>query len=167
MIRRLFCYVALLTFSFASLGLAAEVGSLEVEKTVAELVAKRDVTVVHFWAPWCSNCKSEMGKNGWAKFVSDNPNVKVVFINIWHKGQDPAPKLRAAGLGDQPNLVLLNHPNPSNQNGEKVETFLGLPLEWTPTTWIYRSGKLRYALNYGEIRFGMLQQMVDDADKQW
>ena len=167
MMRRLFCYLTLSIVGFASLGTAAEVSPADVEKTVVDLVASRDVTVVHFWAPWCSNCKSEMGKNGWAKFVADNPNVKVVFINIWHKGQDPAPKLRAAGLGDQPNLVLLNHPNPSNQKGEQLDRFLGLPLEWTPTTWVYRSGKLRYALNYGEIRFEMLQQMVKDADKSW
>ena len=28
-------------------------------------------------------------------------------------------------------------------------------------------GKLRYALNYGEIRFPMLQQMVDDSTSKW
>jgi hypothetical protein len=32
---------------------------------------------------------------------------------------------------------------------------------------VYRDGKLRYALNYGEIRFEMLQQMVKDAARSW
>ena len=36
-----------------------------------------------------------------------------------------------------------------------------------PTTWVYRAGKLRVAFNYGEIRFPVLQQMVDDARAEW
>jgi thiol-disulfide isomerase/thioredoxin len=137
------------------------------EKEVAALIAGPQVTIVHFWAPWCPNCKAEMTPDGWAKFISANPTVKVVFINVWHKGQDPKPRLREAGLGPQANLQLLNHPNASRAAADRVNFFLGLPLTWLPSTWIYRDGKLRTAFNYGEIRFPVLQQMVDDAVNPW
>jgi hypothetical protein len=93
--------------------------------------------------------------------------VKVVFLNIWHSGMDPEPALRAAKLGTQPNFLARTHPNASRRNGEKLDRFLGTPVAWVPTTWVYREGKLRYALNYGEVRFDMLQQMVKDAAKKW
>ncbi len=157
--------VLLLLFS-----LVARLGGAELplEREVAGLVAGPQVTVVHFWAPWCPNCRAEMGRdNGWAKFIATNPGVKVIFINIWHQDQDPRPRLEAAGLGGQPNLVLLNHPNPSRLAADRLTTFLGLPVSWIPTTWVYRDGKLRVAFNYGEIRFPVLQQMVDDARNEW
>lgn len=138
------------------------------EMQVADLIAGPQVTVVHFWAPWCPNCRAEMDPaGGWAKFLADNPKVKVVFVNIWHKGQDPAPRLATAGLGGQPNLLLLTHPNPSRLAADRLNSFLGLPVTWVPTTWVFREGKLRVAFNYGEIRFPVLQQMVDDARNEW
>ena len=138
------------------------------EMQVADLIAWPQVTVVHFWAPWCPNCRAEMNPgDGWAKFIAANPTVKVIFLNVWHKGQDPAPCLAAAGLGPQPNLLLLTHPNPSRLAADRLNTFLGLPLTWVPTTWVFRESKLRVAFNYGEIRFLVLQQMVDDARSEW
>lgn len=141
--------------------------SADFEREIAAAVAVPQVTVVHFWAPWCPNCRAEMRPEGWAKFVNANPKVRVVFINFWHNGDDPAPKLAAAGLGSQPNLRLLTHPNPSRSAADRVNTFLGLPITWIPSTWVYRDGKLRVAFNYGEIRFPVLQQMVDDATNKW
>jgi thiol-disulfide isomerase/thioredoxin len=135
---------------------------------VSDLVARPQVTVVHFWAPWCPNCRAEMDPaTGWARFIAANPAVQFVFINVWHKGQDPAPRLAAAGLGAQPNLLLLTHPNPSRLAADRLNTFLGLPVTWLPTTWIFREGRLRTAFNYGEIRFPVLQQMMDDARNEW
>lgn len=141
--------------------------AMAVEQEVQTLVAAPTVTVVHFWAPWCSNCKTELRPDGWAKFVNRNPEVKVVFVNIWHGGQDGAAKLAAGGLGGQANFVAFTHPNGSRKAGEKLERFLGLPVAWVPTTWVFRAGKQRYALNYGEVRFEMLQQMVQDAAAKW
>jgi hypothetical protein len=45
--------------------------------------------------------------------------------------------------------------------------FLGLPVTWIPSTWVFRAGTLCYALNYGELRFPMLQQLVRDAADKW
>lgn len=137
------------------------------EPQVRALIAGPGVTVVHFWAPWCPNCRAEQAPDGWKKFIEANPGVQVVFLNIWHKGQDPRPRLQEAGLGGQANLLLLNHPNPSRLEESRLNSFLGQPLTWIPTTWVYRAGKLRVAFNYGEIRFPVLQQMVDDAGNKW
>ena len=181
---RLVAVVMLSAVALASSSRAAEpVAGDDVEAKVAALVAGPQVTIVHLWAPWCGNCKNEMRPDGWAKFVAANPAVKIVFVNVWHKGQDGAPKLAAAGLagggtdatggapgasgGAAENFLALTHANASNARGEKLEKFLGMPVQWVPTTWVYRDGKLRYALNYGEVRFEMLQQMVNDAAAKW
>ena len=132
-----------------------------------ELVASRDVTIVHFWAPWCGNCRAEMHPEGWAKFIAENPDVKFVFLNIWHRDQDPVPRLRDGQLGGQPNLILINHPNPARAAAERLNRFLDLPITWLPTTWVFREGRLRYALNYGEVRFDMLQTLVNDSRDVW
>jgi len=159
--KRLILLLALATTA----GLRAADAPLERE--VADLITGSQVTVVHFWAPWCANCKAELESAGWARFIAANPSVKFVFINIWHKGQNPQPMLTAAGLGAQPNLRLLTHPNPSKLAADRLNTFLGLPITWIPTTWIYREGKLRTAFNYGEIRFPVLQQLLDDTQDKW
>ncbi len=164
--KHLFIALAFLATLSGAVSEKTRVETTALEAEVAGIVNGDQVTVVHFWAPWCSNCKEEMRPAGWAKFVNGNPSVKVVFINVWHSGQDPLPKLAAAKLGTQPNFLARTHPNASAA-AEKMETFLGQPLQWVPTTWVYRNGKLRYALNYGEIRFEMLQQMVKDAERSW
>jgi thiol-disulfide isomerase/thioredoxin len=161
-------FACLLLFATVVPLVAAAPATDPLEMQVADLVAGPQVTVVHFWAPWCPNCRAEFDPaDGWAKFIAANPDVKVVFLNVWHKGQDPAPRLAAAGLGTQPNLLLLTHPNPSRLAADRLNSFMGLPVTWVPTTWVYREGKLRVAFNYGEIRFPVLQQMVDDARNEW
>ena len=42
-----------------------------------------------------------------------------------------------------------------------------MPIGWAPSTRVKRAGKLRYALNYGEVRFDMLDQMVTAAQAKW
>jgi thiol-disulfide isomerase/thioredoxin len=137
------------------------------ERDLATRVAGPRITVVHFWAPWCPNCRAEMTPDGWAKFVAAHPDVQVIFVNLWSRGQDGGPKLAAAGLGGQPNFTALTHPNPGRKAGERVDHLLGLPITWIPTTWVFKDGQLRYALNYGEVRFAMLDQCVRDAADEW
>ncbi len=136
------------------------------ENEVAALVAGPQVTVLHFWAPWCSNCKAELAKSGWSTFIDTNAETKFVFITAWHN-EDGRALLAQNGVGSQENFRLFLHPNPSRKSGEKMTTFLGQPVSWLPTTWIFMDGKLRYALNYGELHFPILQQLIRDAEDKW
>src|SRR5439155_93068 len=44
------------------------------EQKVLEAIKTPDLTVIHLWAPWCSNCQAELKSGGWAKIVRENPN---------------------------------------------------------------------------------------------
>ena len=141
---------------------------LPIERQVEAIVAGPQVTVVHFWAPWCANCAIELSKNGWSGFIGRNPKVSFVFITVWHGGDtNGRATLAKYGVGEQKNFQLLHHPNGSRRDEEKMTSFLGLPMTAVPSTWVFRGGRLRYALNHGEVRFPMLQQLVEDAAESW
>ncbi len=157
--------IAIVAFTFAAAGLqAAEM--LPIEERVAEAVKSSQVTVVHFWASWCPNCHAELQSGGWKKFLEANPSTKVIFIAVRDE-KSGAAELARFGLGPQKNLTLLQHPNTSRRPEEEMTSFLGLRVGWIPATWIFRDGRLRYALNYGQIRFPILQQLVEDSQPKW
>ncbi len=135
------------------------------EQRVAEAIKSQQLSVVHFWAPWCSNCQAELKDGGWIKIVKDNPNVHFYFVSVWNGGEDGTAMLRKFEITDQPNVTILADPGPRGQN--HIKEFAGVPLSWIPTTWIYKGGDLRYALNYGEIRFSVLQQFLEDSQSEW
>lgn len=165
MTRWLFVFVAIAIFCAGSSG-AAEVPA--VEQQVLEAVKSRQTTIVHLWAPWCSNCKAELSAGGWSKFLAAHPDVRVIFVTVWDGGRgDGRAMLEQYGVGQQPNFTLYLHPNGSRKSDERMTRFLGLPVTWIPTTWIFRGGTLCYALNYGELRFPMLDQLVRDASTEW
>ena len=98
--------------------------------------------------------------------INENPQVKFYFVSIWNDGQDGRAMLNKFGIAAQPNVTILADPGP--RRGEnKIKQFAGLPLSWIPTTWIYKGGDLRYALNYGEVRFAVLQQFLADSQSEW
>ncbi len=136
------------------------------EEQVAEAIKGPGVTVVHFWAPWSENSKNELAKNGWSTFVDTNFEVKFIFVTAWSK-DDGRGFLEKNGLGAQENFKLLLHPNSSRKDGERFDKFIGLPVTSLPTTWIFREGRLCYALNYGEVKFPLLQALVRDAHEKW
>ena len=161
--KRIFLLVA--AFAFSAGIFAADSGAA-IEAQVAAAVQSPKVTVVHFWATWCDNCRTELKSGGWAKIVAANPDVNFVFVTV--RDEKPgAPVLAKYGLGPQKNFTNLQHPNPSQIKGEQLASFLGLQLGWVPATWVYRDGKQRYAINYGQTRFDMLQQMIADSAGNW
>jgi thiol-disulfide isomerase/thioredoxin len=147
-------------------GAAAEPAAGPLEAQLAAAVQADQVTVVHLWAPWCDNCLHELAHGGWSGFLAANPGVKFIFVTIWND-RDGHEVLARNGVGSQPNLTVYLHPNPSRDKGVMVSSLLGQPVTWIPTTWVYKKGKLRYALNYGELRFPILQQLISDASQSW
>jgi thiol-disulfide isomerase/thioredoxin len=136
------------------------------EGKVTDAIKSPDLTVVHLWAPWCSNCQAELKSGGWLKMVKANPQVKFYFVSVWNDGGDGKSMLQRFQIGDQPNVVILADPGPRSGDN-KIKAFAGLPVSWIPTTWVYKGGDLHYALNYGEVRFDVLQQFLEDSKNEW
>jgi thiol-disulfide isomerase/thioredoxin len=136
------------------------------EQKILVAIKSPDPTVVHLWAPWCSNCQAELKSGGWLKMVKDNPQVKFYFVSVWNDGGDGRAMLKKFEIADQPNVTILADPGP-RKGDNKIKQFAGMPLSWIPTTWLYKGGDLRYALNYGEVRFPVLQQFLEDSRSEW
>ena len=137
-----------------------------IDQQVEAAIKSAQPAVVHLWAPWCSNCQAELKSGGWTKIITENPQVRFYFVSIWNDGKDGRAMLNKFGIADQPNGTILADRGP--RRGEnKIKQFAGLPLSWIPTTWIYKGGDLRYALNYGEVRFPVLQQFLTDSQSEW
>ena len=135
------------------------------EQQVAEAIKAQGLSVVHLWAPWCSNCQAELKSGGWTKTVKDNPGVKFYFVSVWNSGEDGRAMLTKYEIAQQPNVTILADPGP--RGADHIKQFAGLPFSWIPTTWIFKGGDLRYALNYGEVRFPVLQQLIADSNSEW
>jgi thiol-disulfide isomerase/thioredoxin len=159
-----FLLAAMLTLTVVSQALAQ--GDASAESKAAELVKHEGRTVVHLWAPWCGNCLAELKSGGWGKMVKENPDVRFVFVSIWNEGDDGTAMLTKYEIAGQPNVTILADAGP--RRGEnKLKRFLDLPVTWIPTTWVFKGGEMRYALNYGEVRFDVLQQFLTDTVAKW
>jgi thiol-disulfide isomerase/thioredoxin len=153
---------------FCALMVAVSAAPAALEADVAQAIQSKRITIVHFWAPWCPNCKMELTTGGWSSFIAANPNVDFIFLTLWSdQSGDGRALLAQHGVKPQSNVRLLAHPNTSRKSEDRVKEFLGLPLTWLPATWVFREGKLLYLVNYGELRFPMLQQLVRDAGESW
>jgi len=135
------------------------------EQKVLDVIKSPGLSVVHLWAPWCSNCQAELKSGGWLKMIRDNPQVHFYFVSVWDGGQDGRAMLKKFDIADQPNVAILADPGPRGK--DHIKEFADLPLSWIPTTWVYKEGELRYALNYGEVRFPILQQLLSDSQSEW
>ena len=136
------------------------------EQQVLDAVKAPELTVVHLWAPWCSNCQVELKSGGWLKMATENPKTRFIFVSVWNNGNDGRAMLEKFGLTNQANVIITADPGPRSGDA-KIKQFAGLPLSWIPTTLIYKGGDLRYALNYGEVRFPVLQQFLADSESEW
>ena len=77
------------------------------EQQVAEAIKASNLSVVHLWAPWCSNCQSELKNGGWLKTVKANPEVKFYFVSVWNGGEDGRAMLTKYELATQPNVTIV------------------------------------------------------------
>ncbi|MEP7072322.1 MAG: thioredoxin [Verrucomicrobiota bacterium] len=151
---------------FAGWAHLAAQGSPTAEMQAAEAVKRGDLTVVHLWAPWCSNCLAELKSGGWTKMVKENPEVRFVFVSVWNEGDAGQALMEKNEIADQPNVTVLADAGP-RRGDNKLKRFLDLPVTWIPTTWVFKGGELRYALNYGEIHFDVLQRFLEDSNAEW
>lgn len=159
--RKLVLFALLLS----AVGRTSLLAASPAEVQVAEAVKAQSLTVVHLWAPWCSNCQSELKSGGWLKAMKENPQVKFLFVSIWNGGDDGRAMLTKFEIASQSNVTILADPGP--RGPDKIKRFLDLPVSWIPATWIFKGGDLRYALNYGEVRFDVLQQFLADSNSAW
>lgn len=157
--------LVLIALVLSAVGNTSLLAASSVEVQVAEAVKASSLTVVHLWAPWCSNCQSELKGGGWLKAIKENPQVNFLFVSVWNGGEDGRAMLTKFEIAGQPNVTILADPGP--RGADRIKRFLDLPLSWIPSTWIFKAGDLRYALNYGEVRFDVLQQFLADSNSDW
>lgn len=131
--------------------------------------------VVHFWAPWCGNSRRELA--AWPAFVAAHPDVPVVFVTLWNDGQSGAETLVEHGLtvgattgdggGAVREIVQTGDGSKEDAAGRRRH-FLGLPVTWIPSTWIFRAGgQLAFACNYGEMDAATLGTLVEATQAAW
>ena len=148
-----------------SVAILASARADSAQEQVTEAIKSPAVSVVHLWAPWCSNCQAELKSGGWTKMVKENPQTKFLFVSVWNGGEDGRTMLTKYEIANQPNVTILA--DPGLRGADHIKQFAGLPLSWIPTTWLFKGGDLRYAMNYGEIRFPVLQQFLRDSNSTW
>lgn len=139
------------------------------EVAIEALIAEPGIHVVHFWAPWCGNSRAEF-ESGWYEVVDAHPDVSFSFVTIWNDGDAAADRLARYGITEGANVGVFAQPDrgPSADRELRRNTFLGLPLSWTPTTWIFnREGTLAVAINYGEVSADILTSLIESAASDW
>lgn len=139
----------------------------EAETYVQNVISKGGVHVVHFWAPWCSNSRSEL-KNGWSDLVRDNPEVTFTFVTVWNDGEAGPSLLDEHDLPERVREVTQADLGPSNDESNRRRSFLSHPVTWIPSTWIFHNnGELAFAMNYGEMEMNTIQSLLDVTRTDW
>lgn len=139
----------------------------EAEEQVQDIIAEDGVHVIHFWAPWCPNSTGELS-NGWYEVVEQHENVSFTFVTVWNDGESGRETLDQYAIPDR--VVELTQPDhgPSDREEERRRSFLGLPVTWIPTTWIFHNnGELAFAMNYGEMDMETLSHLIDLTHQDW
>ena len=137
------------------------------EHRVAELLETEGIHVVHFWAPWCDNSIAEL-RNGWYELVERHPEVSFTFVTVWNDDESGRETMDQYGLPER--VLELTQPDfgPSDDKTQRRRTFLGLPVTWIPTTWVFRDGgTLAYAFNYGELEMEQIDRAIAGARSSW
>src|SRR5213592_3706405 len=85
------------------------------EQQVLDALKGPELSVVHLWAPWCSNCQAELKSGGWTNMVKENPTVRFYFVSVWNGGEDGRAVLQKFQIADQPNVTVLADPGPRGE----------------------------------------------------
>src|ERR1700716_1613283 len=85
------------------------------QKVLAAIKSPR-LSVVHLWAPWCSNCQAELKSGGWTKMIKENPQVQFYFVSVWNDGEDGRAILQKFEIVNQPNVTVLSDPGPRGRD---------------------------------------------------
>ena len=137
------------------------------EKRVADILREEGIHVVHFWAPWCDNSIVEL-RAGWYELVERHPEVSFTFVTVWNDGASGRETLDRYGLPARVVELTQEDFGPSDDKAQRRYSFLGLPMTWIPTTWVFhRGGELAYAFNYGELEMEQLDRAIEDARSAW
>lgn len=137
------------------------------EKRVADILKEDGIHLVHFWAPWCDNSIAEL-RNGWYELVERHPDVSVTFVTIWNDGQSGRETMDRYGLPARVVELTQEDFGPSEDKALRRRSFLGVPVTWIPTTWVFRgNGELAFAFNYGELQMDQLDRAIADARSAW
>ncbi len=137
------------------------------EKRVADILKEDGIHLVHFWAPWCDNSIAEL-RNGWYELVERHPDVSVTFVTIWNDGESGRETMDRYGLPPRVVELTLEDFGPSEDKAQRRRSFLGLPVTWVPTTWVFHhNGELAFAFNYGELEMDQLDRAIADARSDW
>lgn len=137
------------------------------ERRVREMLAADGIHVVHFWTPSSENSISEFGK-GWFELIENNGDVEFIFVTIWNDGEIGRSVLKKFVILDRITALALPDDGPSAIEAGRRRSFLGLPLTWAPSTWIFhQNGRLAFAMNYGEMGMNEVQTLIDMTRQEW
>lgn len=140
----------------------------EAEQSVQDLIDGDGIYVVHLWAPWCHNSRNEFKSGFWPTFIDEQEDVEFIFVTVYNNGELGEDTLERYNIPERVHLFAQPDHGDSNVRINRRRTFMGLPLTWTPTTWIFnRDGKLAHAVNHGEVDGEMLTMLLDKTRTNW
>lgn len=140
----------------------------ETEERVRDLLAEDGVYVVHFWAPWCHNSRAEFRAGVWNEIIEAHEDVTFIFVTVFNNGDLGERTLTQHEIPERVHTFAQPDHGRSRIKANRRTTFLGLPLTWTPTTWIFhRNGTLAFAVNYGEVRPALMATLLANAHTDW
>jgi thiol-disulfide isomerase/thioredoxin len=140
------------------------------EKRVKDIIEKDGIHIIHFWAPWCGNSRNELS-NGWYDTIEqykDSTNVTFTFVTMWNDLKSGRDVLDHFAVPASTEELLWGDVGDSDSRLRRRKVFLGLPLTWSPTTWVFhKNGQLAYAFNFGEIQMAQLKAAIEGAKADW
>ncbi|MEL6611060.1 MAG: thioredoxin family protein [Bacteroidota bacterium] len=137
------------------------------EEQVRAQILEDGVHVVHFWAPWCGNSLAEL-RAGWYEVIERHPNVTFTFVTIWSDGETGQETLDQYAIPESVTVLTQTDFGPSSDKSQRRRTFLGLPVTWIPSTWVFHdNGELAVAYNYGELDMAQIDGALKLVTVDW